>query len=345
MPPPLNLLRPARAIAFRPKPQVQWRLRPSMRTTPSQFRFYSSPSGPATPPAADRSKQPDAKPLDHVSEEAQKTAEIMGRAGPEPAKQGTPIAKVVEGDKEAQEKLPKVMQDSINAKASSAPKGSRSYSTSTTPTSEGEMDLGLVNMDPSTMAAAEVPGVKFGMPTLPLPKDGHVKHRYDDVVEQVTNLLMRHGEKSKAQRNMAFILQHLRTSPIPTINPARPLLPGAPPPSHLPLNPILYLTLAIDSVAPLIRIRSQRGAAGGGVALQIPVPLGQRQRRRTAVEWILNAAGRRRNAGSGKDGFAKKVAEELVSVVEGRSGVWDRRGGVHKLGVAARANIVLPRKR
>jgi small subunit ribosomal protein S7 len=144
---------------------------------------------------------------------------------------------------------------------------------------------------------------------------------------------------------MALILQHLRTSPIPTINPARPLLPGAPPPSHLPLNPVLYLILAIDSIAPLMRIRAQKGAAGGGVALQIPVPLHLRQRRRTAVEWILAAASKRRNVGSGKGSFAQRVAQELIAVVEGRSSIWERRNAIHKLGVAARANIVLPRKR
>lgn len=144
---------------------------------------------------------------------------------------------------------------------------------------------------------------------------------------------------------MAIILQHLRTSPIPTINPTRPLLPGAPPPSHLPLNPILYLTLAIDSVAPLLRIRSQRGAAGGGVALQIPVPLGQRQRRRTAIQWILAAAEKRRNVGSGKGSLAQRIAQEVIAVVEGRSAIWDKRNAIHKLGISARANIVLPRKR
>ena len=138
---------------------------------------------------------------------------------------------------------------------------------------------------------------------------------------------------------MARILNHLRTTPAPLVNPSRPLIPGAPPASHLPLNPILYLTLAIDSVAPLLRIRSQKGAAGGGVALQIPVPLGRQQRRRQAVMWILDAASKRRSRGSGKGMFAQKVAEELVSIVEGKSGVWDRRGGVHKLAVAARSNL------
>ena len=144
---------------------------------------------------------------------------------------------------------------------------------------------------------------------------------------------------------MAKILNYLRTTPPPTVNPNRPLIPGAPPASHLPLHPVLYLTLAIDSVAPLLRIRSQKGAAGGGVALQIPVPLGLRQRRRQAVMWILDAASKRRSSGSGKGMFAQKVAQELVSIVEGKSALWDRRGGIHKLAVSARSNLSTGRRR
>jgi small subunit ribosomal protein S7 len=138
---------------------------------------------------------------------------------------------------------------------------------------------------------------------------------------------------------MSFILNHLRTAPPPNPNPARPLLPGTPPASHLPLNPILYLTVAIDSVAPLLRIRSQKGAAGGGAALQIPVPLGLRQRRRQAVQWILDAASKKKSRGSGRGQFAQRFAEELISVVEGKSSAWERRGLVHKTGTSARANL------
>jgi small subunit ribosomal protein S7 len=138
---------------------------------------------------------------------------------------------------------------------------------------------------------------------------------------------------------MAFILNHLRTAPPPTLNPARPLIPGAPPPSHLPLNPVLYLTVAIDSVAPLLRIRSQKGAAGGGASLQIPIPLGIRQRRRQAVQWILAAANRKKSRGSGRGLFARRFAEELISVVEGKSSAWERRGLVHKSGTSARMNL------
>jgi len=212
----------------------------------------------------------------------------------------------------------------------------------------------------------------FGLPSLPIPSNANFKYRYDLIVKQVTGLIMQDGKLGVAQRvrssvslsifkqikhsgvqfanrrflqNMGIILNHLRTASPPTVNPLRPLVPGAPPPSHLPLNPILYMTLAIDSVAPLFRIRSQRGAAGGGVALQIPVPLAVRQRRRQSFMWILDAASKRRTRGSGRGGFAQKVAEELIAVIEGRSGVWDRRGGIHKLGVAARANLNTRRRR
>jgi small subunit ribosomal protein S7 len=138
---------------------------------------------------------------------------------------------------------------------------------------------------------------------------------------------------------MAFILNHLRTSPPPVYNPARPLIPGTPPAAHLPLNPILYLTTAIDSIAPLLRIRSQRGAAGGGASLQIPVPLGLRQRRRQGFMWILGAADKKQSRGSGRGQFAQRVAEELISVVEGKSSIWDKRALVHKNGTAARVNL------
>lgn len=70
-----------------------------------------------------------------------------------------------------------------------------------------ELDTGLIDLQASQEIVT--PGLKFDMPTLPLPKDGHVKHRYDPVVEQVTNLLMRHGKKSVAQRVRHFHMAEL----------------------------------------------------------------------------------------------------------------------------------------
>lgn len=61
------------------------------------------------------------------------------------------------------------------------------------------LDMGLIDPE-AVMTVPETPGLKFPMPSLPLPQGSHVKHRYDPVVEQVTNLLMRDGKKSVAQR-------------------------------------------------------------------------------------------------------------------------------------------------
>ena len=41
---------------------------------------------------------------------------------------------------------------------------------------------------------------KYGLPDLPLPKNANFKYRYDPVVAQVTNLLMKDGKLSVAQR-------------------------------------------------------------------------------------------------------------------------------------------------
>ncbi|KAL7622067.1 hypothetical protein AAE478_007568 [Parahypoxylon ruwenzoriense] len=184
-------------------------------------------------------------------------------------------------------------------------------------------------------------GLLFEMPERPN-KQQRLQNRYHPVVNQITKLLMRDGKLSKAQRHMGLILNYLRTTPAPKVNPLRPLLPGSPPPEHLPLNPLLYLTLAIDSVAPLIRIRSLKGAAGGGQALDLPEPMPARTRRRIAVMWILDTVKRKRSMGSGRAQFATRFAQEIVAVVEGRSGVWDKRNQVHKVGTAARANLAHP---
>ncbi|MCJ1300210.1 hypothetical protein MMC08_003005 [Hypocenomyce scalaris] len=327
MPPRLQLLLSGRAAPIRSRP-----LNPYFVNIPLCLRLAPqrtiTADGKPLPEAQNQSPGTNQEQLPHVSEEAATTGKITGEGGPD-LEQGTPVQEILERDKEGQEKAPEIIKE--NTRSSSSPKGTRSFTTSARRQQEA-----MISFED---AEIETQGHKFGLPELPLPSNAHIKHRYDPVVHQVTNLLMKDGKLSVAQRNMAMILTHLRTASPPAVNPNRPLVPGAPPASHLPLNPILYLTLAIDSVAPLLRIRSQKGAAGGGVALQIPVPLGLRQRRRQAVQWILDAASKRRSRGSGRGGFAQKVAEELIAVVEGKSGVWDRRGGVHRLGVSARANL------
>ncbi|WYZ43551.1 hypothetical protein EsH8_VI_001250 [Colletotrichum jinshuiense] len=199
----------------------------------------------------------------------------------------------------------------------------------------------LANAEDLELATPQSPGYKFPLPKLPLPPHSHLKARYHPVLDQLTNLMMRDGKKSQAQRNMAMVLNFLRTSSPPIVNPRYPLLPGAPPPAHLPLNPVLYLTLAVDSVAPLVKIRRIAGGAGGGRPLELPSPLAVRQRRRTAFQWILDVVNKKPSKGSGRTQFPHRMAEEIIAVAEGRSPVWEKRLALHKLGTATRANLTV----
>ncbi|KAM5346667.1 hypothetical protein ACJ41O_009672 [Fusarium nematophilum] len=217
------------------------------------------------------------------------------------------------------------------------------YREGTIPTAEKAEAL-VAAADNAEVAAAEDvevqnAGHKFGLPKRPWPEGFNMKKRYHPVLEQITRLLMRDGKLSVAQRNMAIVMNYLRTAPPPIYSPKYPLLPGTPPASHLPLNPILYITVAIDSVAPLLKIRNVAGAGGGGRALELPVPLAVRQRRRLAFQWILDVINKKPSKGSGRKQFPHRIAEEIIAVVEGRSSVWEKRKQVHKLGTAARANV------
>lgn len=136
-----------------------------------------------------------------------------------------------------------------------------------------------------------------------------------------------------------MVMNYLRTAPAPIYSPKYPLLPGTPPASHLPLNPVLYITIAIDSVAPLVRNNKIANAGGGGRPLEMPAPMTLRQRRRQAFAWLLDACDKKPSKGSGRKQFPHRVAEEIIAVVEGRSGVWDRRKLQHKQTTTARGNL------
>ncbi len=115
--------------------------------------------------------------------------------------------KVLQRDEKAQEMVPEVMKDEST---SLAPKGSRSYSTSArrraetqaieNPESTEILNAQTMEMLNSKPSESHPSGQIFGLPELPLPSKSHLKHRYDPIVEQVTNLLMQDGKKSIAQR-------------------------------------------------------------------------------------------------------------------------------------------------
>lgn len=74
-----------------------------------------------------------------------------------------------------------------------------------------------------------------------------------------------------------------------------------------------------------MKITAAKGA--GGTKDLIPSPLNVRQRRRTALEWICDAADKRKE----RDRLAVRFADEIVAVVEGRSSAWEKRSQVYCL--------------
>ncbi|KAI0392164.1 ribosomal protein S7 [Xylariaceae sp. FL0594] len=200
--------------------------------------------------------------------------------------------------------------------------------------------LAILEEEASGRATAQLyaDGLKYHMPERPKEHE-QLQDRLHPVVHQVTRMIMRDGKLSQAEKHMSYILNYLKTSPPPKFSPTRPLIQGCPPPSQLPLNPVAYLAVAIDSVAPMVKMNYIPKAAGGGRALEVPAPLALRQRRRQAIAWIMDIVEKKRSVGSGRKQFAARFGSEIIAVVEGRSTAWDKRHGVHKLATTARANL------
>ncbi|KAJ5893802.1 hypothetical protein N7495_005493 [Penicillium taxi] len=351
MPPRLNLFAAHRAASALRQSTVSSTARSiasplRIQSVPVQKRWNSSKE---SKPEDQKLSTPDSIPS--VSEEAAEMARILekekgcdGQPTAPELQQGSPVSEILQRDDKARKLMPKVMQDQLKAS-----KGFRSFSTSSRRSEEA--DTFLMSDDASAAILADMveqlnvkalersPGLKFDEPDVSS-KPQSFRKRYDDMQDQFTKMIMQDGKLARAQKNMSTILDHLRTSSPPSINPRRPLL-GGPPAAQLPFDPILYLSLIVDSVAPLFRIRQQKGISGGGTAVQVPHPLNLRQRRRAAIKWIIDASNKRRDAQ-----LAHRLANELVAIAEGRSGVWERRDQQHKIGIAGRANLGLaPRRR
>lgn len=212
MPPQITPLRSIRALPLRPRASESLPL--ALRAAPR--RYITADEKPLPKTDTPQKPGPNEEQLPHVSEEAAAMAKVKGETAPQIEEQGTPIQEVLNRDKETKENAPKVMQGKTSK--TSSPSGTRSYSTSARRSSDG-----LIQYEDG--AAIEDIGHKFGLPAALGPTD-HIKHRYDPVVKQVTNLLMIDGKLSSAQTNMARILNHLRMSAPPKVNPTRPLLPS-----------------------------------------------------------------------------------------------------------------------
>lgn len=134
----------------------------------------------------------------------------------------------------------------------------------------------------------------------------------DEVVSQLVNTLMRDGKKARAQRLISDSMKHL-SKKIST-----------------EADPYTVLREAIETASPLLKLSSTKK---GSKVVHVPTALRDRQRRRRAIVWMLDASKKR-----GEKSFEERFAAEVYDVSQGTSSVLQKKQQVHKQALANRAN-------
>ncbi|KAF8583203.1 ribosomal protein S7, partial [Ramaria rubella] len=136
----------------------------------------------------------------------------------------------------------------------------------------------------------------------------------DPLLAYLTSHLMCHGKRHAAARRTSRMLLHLHAM---TRSPPLPIFREA-----------------ISLAAPSIRIVSHKQ---GGKNVQKPVPLGEKQRTRFAIQWMLAAA----KTGKGRT-IEERLAREVLAIIKGGAAqtpdneVLKKKQDVHKLGMVNR---------
>ncbi|KAL1924483.1 mitochondrial 37S ribosomal protein uS7m [Calcarisporiella thermophila] len=134
--------------------------------------------------------------------------------------------------------------------------------------------------------------------------------RDDPLLSQLVNTIMKDGKKARAERLVAQALLEVRR--------------------RTNADPYTILCEAIELASPMVAMSATRK---GSKVVQAPRPLRERQRRRKAIVWLLEAAAKRPE----KD-FSTRLSSEILAVINGASGALDKKNQLHRLALANRAN-------
>lgn len=176
--------------------------------------------------------------------------------------------------------------------------------TEPTPTDAGASAPKAVLPGNAALPASVVPVKTFTYTVDTLPP------RQDPLLQFIVNLLMRDGKKASAERYIADMLAHMAK-----LTNADPL-------------PLVYE--AVENAKPVLRMQSRKK---GGKTMQVPMPLNPRQSTRRAITWIIEASRRRADRQ-----ISRRLAVEMLAVLEGNSSVLSRKDEAHKIGTVNRAN-------
>ncbi|KAF9920312.1 hypothetical protein FBU30_009886 [Linnemannia zychae] len=134
------------------------------------------------------------------------------------------------------------------------------------------------------------------------------------ILSQLVNTIMKDGKKARAQRFVADALLEIR--------------------SRTQSDPYRVVVDALELASPILKLTAIKK---GSKVLQVPTPMTERQRRRKAIVWILEASDKRR----GEKLFKDRLASEFLAVVNGNSGALVKKNQLHKMALANKANASL----
>ena len=130
----------------------------------------------------------------------------------------------------------------------------------------------------------------------------------DPLLHYLTSSIMKHGRRSKAARITSRTLLHLH--------------------SFTRSEPLPLLREAILATSPAVKCLTHRHGAKN---VHKPVALGEKQRTRFAVQWILEAS----DSKPGKT-LEERLAREVIAVLEGNSKALAKRMELHRFAMVNR---------
>ena len=94
-------------------------------------------------------------------------------------------------------------------------------------------------------------------------------------------------------------------------------------------DPVSVFEEALESVAPLVEVKSRRV---GGATYQVPVEVRPSRRIALAMRWLVDFARSR-----GEKAMPQRLAGELIDAVQGKGGAVKKREDVHRMAEANKA--------
>ncbi|KAJ3258312.1 hypothetical protein HDU77_002374 [Chytriomyces hyalinus] len=169
----------------------------------------------------------------------------------------------------------------------------------------------------TTAAATSAPAAVAELP-LKAPRRGVLAPVESPLVEAFVNNIMKQGKKTVARRILSDALKLIQI--------------------ETSKNPTTVLAAAVEKVEPLFKMV---GVKRGAKSIQTPTPLTERQRRRTAIIWIIEAA----QARNKRDPAGIRIGKEVMAVLNDDSAAIQKRNQIHKSSLVNRSNVTLVDRR